>query len=550
MNEKNKNDQFLFSSSVVDLSEEQDYLTLKNRICFFNSKNLNNVQLDYDDSTLEQCKSLINMPVVAAYKKNNGQDDLGGHEVSVVNGKVKFGTATIGVVTDVEIKQEDVETVSGEVMNLPVLYADERIWTRNENATNAIKRLHLDGKLYSSWEVKTSEYKFENGVKKLLKYTFLSNCLLGSKSYPAYGIGGAKVIDMSEQMEDCEYLAAESILSEALALDIESKPASNINLNQLEDANRKEGLSVDVNENAIVESSEEAKEETVEVTEVENTEVSEETAEDNSNEEANNEVAEASGGDPVEESTTEESEADSAESEDAENTTDEASAMKTVSDIHKMIRIALNELDNEEYMDIAFLFPEEKIVLVQNWRMNALEYVQYSYRVDGDKVVLDNKTKVEMIISPLQINAEIERKNNAIAEANNRIVELENQNAELVKAKEELDKIREEQVKAEHAEAVEKLRQYVIKSGRFTEDEIASEKIQKAINDLDESWIKSEIADRLVASFSEKKEKNVETSETKKKSDTISFIFSEGEKTSSSEYSEEIMSAFFNRTKN
>ena len=534
------NDQLMFSSSVVDLAEEQDYLTLKNRICFFNSKNLNNVQIDYDASTLEQCQTLVNMPVVARYVKRDGKDDLGGHEVSVVNGKMKFGTATIGVVTDVEIRNEDIETVTGEVMNLPVLYADERIWTRNENAANAIKRLHLDGKLYSSWEVKTSEYRFENGIKHLSKYSFLSNCLLGTKSYPAYGTSAAKVIDISEQIDDQEYLAAESIFSEALALDVESSSASNIN--QLDDTNRKEGLSMDVNENVVVETSEEeVKEETVKTVEVE------ETAEVEAKEEENNEVAEVSEDDPVEESTTEEPEVESAESEDVEGEAEEVSAMKTVGDIRKMIRVALNELANEDYMDVAMIFPEEKLVLVQSWRMKELEYIQYSYRVDGETVVLEDEKKVEMVVSPLQINSEIENKNNAIAEANSRIVELENENAELIKAKEELDKIKAEQTEAEHSEAVNALRDYVVKSGRFTDEEIASEKIQNAINELNESWLKSEIADRLVASLADNKSKKstgVETSETKDVEKTISIVLSEEKDTATPE---DVMNAFFGK---
>lgn len=534
------NDQFMFSSSVVELAEEQDYLTLKNKICFFDDRNLNNVQIDYDGSTLEKCQTLINMPVVCRYVKRNGEDDLGGHEVSIVNGKVKFGTATVGVVTNVEIKQEDVQTVTGEIKNLPVLYADERIWTRNENATKAIKRLHLDGKLYSSWEVKSSEYTFKDNVKHLLNYSFLANCLLGTKSYPAYGTGGAQVLDVSETSDGCEYLAAEAILSEALALDLESESASNINSNQLEqDTNRKEELSMDVNENVVVDTSDEkVKEETAEVAETK------EVVEAETKEEENNEVAEVSEDNPVEESTTDETvEVESAESEDAEGDTEEA-AMKTERDIRRMIRNVLNEMNTEDYMDVSFIFPEEKIVLAQSWRMKELEYVQYTYRVDGDKVILEDEKKVELVISPLQINSEIENKNNAIAEANNRIVELENQNAELVKAKEELDKIKAEQAETEHSEAVNKLREYVVKSGRFTEEEIASEEVQKAINELNETWLKSEIADRLVASLAEQKSKKTEVSEVKETKSTLSVVLSENEKSATPD---DILRVFFNR---
>ena len=216
------------------------------------------------------------------------------------------------------------------------------------------------------------------------------------------------------------------------------------------------------NENVVVETSDEkVKEETVEVIE----EVAEETAETQTEEVENNEVTEVSEDSPVEESTTEDTESNT-------ETSTEEFAMKTTSDIHKMIRIALNEMDEDDYYNIAFLFPEDKIVLVQSWRMNELEYIQYNYRIDGDKAVLENEQKVELVISPLQINSEIEKKNNALAEANQQI-------AELKKAKEELDKIKAEKAESEHSEAVKKLRNYVVQSGRFTDEEIASDTLSR-----------------------------------------------------------------------
>lgn len=530
------NNDFVFASKIVELSEEKDYLTLKNRVFFFNSPNLNHVQIDYDESSLEQCKSLINCPLLAKYVKRNGQDDLGGHEVSMKNGQVEFNTAAIGTITDVEIVEEDVETVDGNVQKLPCLYATEIVWTRFKNATNAIQRLYRSGKLHNSWELKSSDYSFSNGVKYIKGYKFIGNCLLGTESYPAYGLS-AKVLDISENTDQYEYLAAESF-SEALALDLESESASNTN--QLSDINRKEELSMDVNKNVVVETSEEeVKEDTTEVVETE------EVVDAEVEESEDNEVAEVSEDNPVEESTTDKTEeVESAETEDAEGENEEVSAMKTVRDISRMIRVALNEINDEDCMDVAMIFPEEKIVLVQSWRMKELEFVQYSYRVEGDKVVLEDKKEVEMTISPLQINSEIESKNNAIAEANSRIVELENQNAELVKAKEELDKIKAEQAETEHSEAVNKLREYVVKSGRFTEEEIASEEVQKAINELNETWLKSEIADRLVASLAEQKSKKTEVSEVKETKSTLSVVLSEDEKSATPD---DILRVFFNR---
>lgn len=529
------NNDFVFASKIVELSEEKDYLTLRNRVFFFNSPNLNHVQINYDESSFEQCKSLINCPLLAKYVKRNGQDDLGGHEVSINNGQVEFNTAAIGTITDIEIVEEDVETVDGKIQKLPCLYATEIVWTRFKNATNAIKRLYSTGNLHNSWELKSGDYSYSSGIKTINSYVFVGNCLLGTESYPAYG-KSATIVNMAETNQEYEYLAAESF-SEALALDLESESASNIN--QLSDINRKEELSMDVNENVAVETSEEeVKEETVEVVEAE------ETVETKPKEEENNEVAEVSEDNPVEESTTDENaDVESAESEDAEGETEEA-AMKTERDIRRMIHNALDEMYTKDYMDVSFIFPEEKIVLVQGWRTNELEYVQYTYRVDGDKVILEDEKKVELVISPLQINSEIENKNNAIAEANNRIIELENQNAELVKAKEELDKIKAEQAETEHSEAVNKLREYVVKSGRFTEEEIASEEVQKAINELNETWLKSEIADRLVASLAEQKSKKTEVSEVKETKSTLSVVLSENEKSATPD---DILRVFFNR---
>ena len=171
--------------------------------------------------------------------------------------------------------------------------------------------------------------------------------------------------------------------------------------------------------------------------------------------------------------------------------------------------------------------------------MPKLEFVQYSYEIIDDEAVLSNKQDVEMTISPLNINSEIESKNNALAEANSRIEELS-------KCKEELDKIKAEQASAERVEAVNKLRDYVVKSGRFTDEEITSEEVQKAINELNEAWIKAEIADRLVASMAGDKEKAVETSEVKTEDNTVSILLSES---SGKDIvtPDDVMNKFFNR---
>lgn len=496
-----------FASQVIELSEHPSYLELVDRVCYYDASNANGVQLDYNEDSLEKAKSLIDMPVVAFYLSDkDGKPSLGGHAVTHTKNGIKFGTSAIGVHTDVWIEDAEVELSSGGTVTKKCLFSSMKIWNRYENMVSAVKRLYDEDRLYNSWEISVSSYKYENNTKKLIDYEFIGNALLG-EAIPAYG-SASKVLTMASIDDENPCL----LIAEALSADLISEnSASNTLSNQLENANRKEGLSMDVNENVVVETSEEeVKEDTVETT-VENAEA-EETAEAENKEEVNNEVAEVSEGDPVEESTTEETnEAESTEdAAEVENTaTDDQAehevAMNTERDIRRMIRNALNEQRTEDYLDIAFVFPEDKVVLVQSWSMKELEYVQYSYRVEGDKVVLEGEKKVELVISPLQINSEIEKKNSAIADANNRIAELENQNVELNKAKKELDEIKASKAEQEHAEAVKKLHEYVVKSGRFTEEEIASETVQKAINELNESWIKSEIADRLVASLAKGK---------------------------------------------
>lgn len=534
---------FVFASTVTELSEDKEYLTLNNRVFFFNAPNLNGVQLNYDESSYEQCSSLINMPLVAKYVKRDGKDDLGGHEVSFVDGQVQFGTQAIGVITDVRIVEEDVETCSGEIKRLPCLYATERVWKRYKNVANAVQRLYSEGHLYNSWELKNNEYTYKDGVKYISHYEFLANCLLGTQSYPAYGKGGAKVLDIS-QVDQYEYLAAEAF-SEALALDTASMSASNIN--QLDDtkSDRKEMTpKMEANENIVVENSEvETKEEAVE-TVVEET--VEEVAEANTEEVESSEEAEVSEENPVsDDAQADNTEVEASEDVDTENTeaeeSEEVSAKQTSEDIYRMIYDAVDKLrdDKGDWYYVAMLFPEDKLVLVQNPRMPKLEFVQYSYEITDDEAVLSNKQDVEMTISPLNINSEIESKNNALAEANSRIEELS-------KCKEELDKIKAEQASAERAEAVNKLRDYVVKSGRFTDEEIASEEIQKAINELNEAWIKAEIADRLVASMASDKEKAVETSEVKTEENTVSILLSESSG-KNAVTPDDVMNKFFNR---
>lgn len=71
-----------FSSKTIELSENENYIELTNRLCYYTDPNLNNVALEYNETSIDKAKTLINMPVVAKYATNSkGEPTFKGHEV-------------------------------------------------------------------------------------------------------------------------------------------------------------------------------------------------------------------------------------------------------------------------------------------------------------------------------------------------------------------------------------------------------------------------------------------------------------------------------------
>ena len=210
-------EKLILTSQAIQLSEAEDdrYITLTNRLCYYDEPNLNGVILPSSNAT-ELAQTLIDMPVVAKYKKNIlGKDDLGGHEMSIKdNGEVEWGTESIGVHKSVEVKTDNVE-INGEIKELPCLFATAKIWTRNTNVVKAIKRLYSENGLFTSWEIATKSYEIDNktGIKTLTDYEFTSNCCLGSDCIPAYG-STSKTLDVAD-------VEPKQVIAEALEKDME-----------------------------------------------------------------------------------------------------------------------------------------------------------------------------------------------------------------------------------------------------------------------------------------------------------------------------------------
>ena len=221
-----ESERLFLASQAIDLAEAKTYIELTNRLCYYGEPNLNNVTLPVDGA-LEIAETLVNQPVVAKYKKINGKDDLGGHEVSYdpIADEIKFGTENVGTHVSVEIKDDEVE-INGEIKTLPCLFAKSRIWSRNKNVVSAIKRLFSEGKLTSSWELITSGYTFNEGVKTLTDYVFEANAFLGSTAQAAYPCAkGLSIASMEE---------SQLMIAEALANDIKISKEEEVNMEELE----------------------------------------------------------------------------------------------------------------------------------------------------------------------------------------------------------------------------------------------------------------------------------------------------------------------------
>ncbi len=484
-----------FSSKAIDIAENDLYLEITNRLCYYDDKNLNNVMLPYkgfEESALENAKSLINMPVQAKYRKINNMDDLGSHEMHVLpNGEVEFLTESIGTHISIEIKDDTVTTVSGDTKTLPCLFAKCRIWKRNSNMISAVKRLYeSDGGLNSSWEISTSEYEYKAGVKILKDYAFLANTFLGSTTTPAYN-GTSKAISLSSLSED------ELLVAEALSLDLSENQTGTFDINN-EPEKEENNLKKDKN---VVLSSENSAEAVST-----NTENVSDAATDVNNAESNTAVAEVK--------------------EDKKDVTDDNTSTETSALTSYDLRVRISKACRDKYDDwcwVAYLFPEEHEVWCEYDGESELDYLKFTYTVENDVVTVSEPVKVSLTVSVKDINTTISEYEKTIAEkddlivkASSEITSLKSENTELSQYKEKFTQMEQEKVATELAQKKEDLIASVVKSGQITREEIEkSEEFSGYVENLDKKSLMAIVGERLSASVDKKNEAEVETSETK-----------------------------------
>ncbi|MSS38943.1 hypothetical protein FYJ37_00905 [[Clostridium] scindens] len=501
------------SSKTIDIAENDLYLELTNRMCYYDDKNLNSVLLPYkgvEEKALECAKSLINMPVQAKYKKIAGEDDLGSHEMHInPDGEIVFDTESIGTHVDVWIEETEVTTVSGEVKKLPCLYAKKRIWKRNKNFINAIKRLYeSESGLGSSWEIQTLEYTFKDGVKTLTDYVFLSDCLLGSTTTPAYN-GTSKAISLSSLTEQ------ELMVAEALSQDIISQGLDKNNQEKEENILKKD-------ENITLSS-----EENVEETNTDEVSTNKNTDTEN--------VEESNGTESSEETNKEKDDEDKEDIDNKEDIDDDSECKKKKSSASTEtssltafdLRMKINQACREKVRDwcwVSFMFPEEHVVWCEyDEAESELDYLKFTYSVENDDVTVSDPEKVKLSVIPSQINSTVSEYEKTIAEkddlivkASSEITSLKSENTELSQYKEKFTQMEQEKMAAELAQKKEDLIASVCKSGQITREEIeASEEFSGYVDNLDKKSLMAIVGERLSASVDGKTENNVETSETK-----------------------------------
>lgn len=446
-----ENESFKIFGQAIELSENKTFIEMTNRLCYYGEPNLNGVVLPVESASL-LAQTLIEQPVVAKYKKIKGKPDLGGHEMVITKNDVEFNTETIGVHTAVEIKDDIVE-VNGVTKTLPCLFAKCKIWTRHKNMISAIKRLFSEGKLFSSWEIKTSSYKVKDGIKYLEDYVFEANCLLGSGKRPAYG-NCATALTLAENDEKAELLIAE-----ALTIDMNNSVIR-------EDKN----MNVDKNDVSLNEGTENI----------------------------------------------------------------ELDVSKTiVSDLtDRDLRNKIGKLCSQKigYCWVSFIFPNEKYALIESEnRESELEYLKFSYEVNNDNVTIGEPEKIKLTVSVANINNTIAEKNNEILRANEEIKELKEQVITLSSYKETVEKIEKEKADRELSENQENLKNYAIKSGYITKEEIeTSETIKNLITNVDENAIKAIIVDRLMAQKTDKIDSKFE-SIVSENNETVNLVSNDNE---------------------
>lgn len=518
----------LYSSRVIECAQESEYsdtYKVKFIICNF-EKNRNNVKLNRDkiDGWLDTLK---NKPVVGKIASNGrGGMDFTGHNARYVmrkddNGRVYkdmvFDTSAFGTFTDVDIEKIDDEEC---------IVATCEIWKRFENACALIMKRVESGTLNTSWEIEPleSHYEMEDGakVKVLDNGVFIGHCLLGAANAPAYDC--SRVLEVAEATPDFDMELANAIQQDmgVFAENIEDKEVSEVKIKGItvsEDETKKPTEEKPESKTEGKDGKSEKKTEEAECTDEEKKKDTAEADKDKKKDESPAEDAPADDEGDGETPPQDEPETDDTDDEKKKKETSEVEiSALTMGDLGHKIRQAMRAKDIDGYA--AMIFPEDHEFWAKTFEPDALEldYLRFTYTVNGDKITLSEPEKVTLMVSPKEVNSVIAERdekikslNDAVATASAQMQEKDNEIASLNVYKEKFEKAEQERIAAEIAEKKENLREYAISSGLIKKEEVcAGGELAQLIESDDEAGIKSVIAERFM-------EKNVEAKNTPKK---------------------------------
>ena len=472
-------------------------------------------------------QTIVGYPIVAKLIKNvlGKPTDFGGHELVVTkdkNGKKhsKFNTIAIGSVVESWIEEREVDGYEG-TPNCILIKA--KLWTsRFPEYFKVFDKLWEEGNIQSSWELTASDVEEKDGFSIYKVFEFIGNALLGRTKKGA--VHGAGVLEFAE-FYDFDTELAEALEKDMADLDINDEEMEEVDL-----AGRKKNAPV---EETVVEEIQVSETTETETTVVEETQSEVEETQVSEAEEQISETVES-----TEEPTTEE----------AEETHEVASL--TGGDLFSAISKACRTALDCNWGYISYWFPEEKTVWFKPDCVGELDYKLFTYEVSNDKVTVSEPQDVKLTVSVASFEAiiaekdvkiaeletELASKDDAVIKAGEKITQLNVEISELKPYKEAAEKAEQERIEAEIAEAKENLKQTIIKTKLFTDEEIASAEIAELIESRNEDSIKKMIAEKYIASFNTSEEETVSTASFEEKASPVANLNSDDVEESSSNF--------------
>lgn len=457
------------------------------------------------DAGEKYASTIIGYPVVAKLKKNIfGQvSDFEGHsiiEVKAKNGKKqkKFTTTPIGVVMDAWTETREVEGYEGEQ---ECILCKTKLWTsRFPEYFKVFDKLWEQGKVQSSWELTATKVE-EQGENKIYKvFEFIGNCVLGSGHVGA--VPGSGVIEYAE-LENYETELAEALRKDMADLEIKNEDKEVVDLAEKE------------KKDTPVEDTEKKENETPETVDGSECKKKKETAECNLKKKKSA-CAEVDEEEEAAECGTKKKKISCAEVEEPEKAPETASL--TDHDLFKKISEACRKFIGCCWGYISYWFPEEKTVWYKPDNADSqLDFKLFTYEVVDDEVTVSEPQDVKLTVSVTELNeviaekddkigtltAELEIKDEAVIKAGEKINKLNVEISELKPFKEAAEKAEQERIEAEIAEAKATLKNNMLKTKLFTEEEMSAPEIAELIESRNETAIKNLIAERYIASFDE-----------------------------------------------